>query len=83
MFFENHYIIYSNSCNINLSSYKFIMTKFINKYIDNNNVNMGIEILLSEALIYSKYYLYYKILNCTYNKAIMDIILNYEYNLTR
>lgn len=80
MFFENNYIIYTNSCNINLSSYKFIMTKFINKYIE-NNINSYTKTVLVEALTYSKYYLYYKILNCTYNKFIMDIIFNYEYSI--
>ena len=79
MFFENHYIVYSNNCSINLSSYKLIMTKFINKYIE-NNTEKKTEILLNEALVYSKYYLYYKILNCTYDNSIMDIIFNYEHS---
>lgn len=82
MFFENNYISYTKSSNINISSYKFIMTKFINKYIE-NNVNLNTKIILADAIIYSKYYLYYKILNCSYNKYIMDIIFNYEYDVIK
>ena len=81
MFLENNYIYYSNNLNINsISSYKFLMTKFINKFILHykNTYNNKIE-LYNDAIIYSKYYLYYKSFNCIYDNNIMEIIYNIEY----
>jgi hypothetical protein len=83
MFFENNYIDFSTKLIINsISNYKNIMTKFINIFIkiytDKYN---NIQELNSDSIIYSRYYLYYKIKNCIYDKEIMDIIYNVEYYL--
>jgi hypothetical protein len=56
------------------------MTKFINAFIkfkkltyeDNNK-------LISDAIIYSKYYLYYKTKNCIYDNDIMELIYDIDY----
>lgn len=56
------------------------MTKFINKFIlhyKNNYVDKNE--LYNDAIIYSKYYLYYKSFNCIYANNIMEIIYNIEY----
>ena len=85
MFFQNNYVYYSNKLIINsIPKYKTIMTKFINAFIklkistytDNNK-------LISDAIIYSKYYLYYKTKNCIYDNNIMEIIYDLEYFLSK
>ncbi len=80
MIFENYFINYDNSLNINLiSSYKIIRSKFIIKYVnlyEHDYINK--QKLFEDALIYSKYYLYYKIQNCVYDNKIMEIIFNIE-----
>jgi hypothetical protein len=77
MFFQKYYIDLSNESNINsISSYKNIMTKFINNYIDNNDEEKNV----NNALMYSKYYLYYKIMNSIYDDSVMKIIYDYEYH---
>ncbi len=80
MIFENFLITYNNSlCINNLSSYKNIRSKFVTKFIDMYSFNYSNqEELYSDALIYSKYYLYYKIQNCVYSNEIMEIIYNIE-----
>ncbi len=81
MFFENYYVDYSEDILISsISSYKNIMNKFILKfisdkkkdYIDNNS-------LYSDSIIYSKYYLYWKIFGCVYQENIMNILYDIEY----
>ena len=80
MIFENNFINYNNSLNINLiTSYKNIRSKFIVKYVnlyEHKYINK--QKLFTDALIYSKYYLYYKIQNCVYDDDIMEIIFNIE-----
>jgi hypothetical protein len=61
------------------------MTKFTNKYIeiyaDNyEKVKIDKEIL-TDAIIYSKYYLYYKTKNCIYSEEIMNILYDIENNM--
>ena len=93
MFFENYYIVFSPKLNINLtSSYQVIMTGFINKYVNlYNNINSpelppeflqnkDMNKVCDDAIIYSKYYLYYKTMNCTYSREIMEVLLNIDYN---
>jgi len=80
MFLENNYIEYNINLNINsISSYKILMTKFINKYIQlyNHNYKNKNE-LYSDALSYSKYYVYYKSINCIYSSDIMEILHNID-----
>lgn len=83
MYFENYYINYSSNLIINsISSYKNIMTKFILKFISikYNNYNIKNE-LYNDAFIYSRYYLYWKIMNCIYQDNIMNIIYDIEFTL--
>jgi len=55
------------------------MKKFINKFVlKNNNNYSNKKLLLNDAILYSKYYLYYKIFNCIYNENIMNIIYDIE-----
>ena len=81
MIFENYFINYNNELNINsISSYKTIRTKFIGKFINMYSYKYSdISKLYSDALDYSKYYLYYKTQNCIYSNDIMEIIYNIEY----
>jgi hypothetical protein len=85
MFLENNYIVFSPKLNINsISNYRNIMMKFINKYIELNTNKEKIiaSIIISDAIIYSKYYLYHKTKNCVYNDDIMSILydVNYQSN---
>jgi len=81
MFFENYYIHNSSNLIINsITSYKNIMNKFSykfisKKYMDYSDKNK----LYNDALIYSKYYLYWKTINCIYKKEIMNILYDIEY----
>ena len=81
MFFENYYITYSNTLIINsISSYKNIMNKFILKFISKKKLDYAKkEELFLDALIYSKYYLYWKTFSCVYQENIMDILFDIEY----
>jgi hypothetical protein len=80
MFLENVYINFNKKLEINtIYSYKIIMKKFINKYIEKNNINyLKKQLLINDAILYSKYYLYYKIFNCVYDDKIMNIIYDIE-----
>jgi len=85
MFLENNYIIFNNKLNINfILAYRILMTKFINKYIQiykiiNNKENINNN-LIKDSLIFSKYYVYYKTLNCVYSNDIMEILINVDHN---
>lgn len=81
MFFENYYVTYSPDLMINsISSYRNIMDKFIFKFlsIKKNSYNDNYE-LYSDALIYSKYYLYWKTIGCIYNQEIMNLLYDIEF----
>jgi len=83
MIFSNYYIDLNQNSNINqISSYKNIRNKFIVLYIKKkktlyhiNNLSQ----LYSDALIYSKYYLYWKIYSCVYSEEIMNILFDIEF----
>ena len=81
MFLENVYINFNKKLEINtIYSYKIIMKKFINKYIEKNHINyLNKQLLINDAILYSKYYLYYKIFNCVYDEKIMNIIYDIEF----
>ena len=80
MFFENYYIEFSPKLIINsISNYRNIMTKFANKYIELYSEKSASKEIISDAIIYSKYYLYYKTKNCIYSEEIMEILFNVEY----
>ncbi len=83
MFFENNYIHFSSKLIINsIPKYKTIMSKFINTFIKMNKINYeDYNQLISDSIIYSKYYLYYKTKNCIYSEEIMKIIFNVEYHM--
>jgi hypothetical protein len=85
MIFENFYTDLDNKININsISSYKIIMKKFINKYINLYSFEyINENELYNDAIIYSKYYVYYKINNCIYSNKIMEIIYNIEFNFNK
>jgi hypothetical protein len=83
MFFFNHYIDFNTNSNINLiSSYKNIRNKFILLYIkkkyDLYHLD-NMQSLYSDALVYSKYYLYWKIYGCVYSDEIMNILYDVEF----
>jgi len=82
MFFSTHYIELSLTTTINLiSSYKNIRNKFILMYVEKKKLNYigNNKLLYSDALIYSKYYLYWKIYGCVYSDEIMNIIYDVEF----
>jgi hypothetical protein len=81
MFFENYYIIHSNDLTINsISSYKNIMDKFILKFISKKKPDYtNKHDLYSDALIYAKYYLYWKTFSCVYQENIMNVLYDIEY----
>lgn len=82
MFLETHHVEYSNNITINMiSSYQKIMDKFIIKFIHKNkiNYNKNHNKLYYDALVYSKYYLYWKIYECVYSEEIMNILYDIEY----
>ena len=54
------------------------MSYFIKKYIIKMSADNKNNQIYEYALIYSKYYLHYKILNCIYTDDIMNILLNIE-----
>lgn len=81
MFFENNYIVYSTKLIINsIPKYKNIMTKFINAFIElKKSTYTDYEKLISDAIIYSKYYLYYKTKKCIYDNDIMNLIYDVDF----
>lgn len=81
MFLENVYINFNKKLEINtIYSYRIIMNKFINKYIEQNDNNyLNKQLLINDAILYSKYYLYYKIFNCVYDETIMNILYDIEF----
>jgi len=80
MYFENNYIIFSSELIINsISNYVNIMTKFINIYIKLYKQNYKNNNFIIDSILYSKYYLYFKIKNCIYDVKIMEIINNIDY----
>lgn len=81
MFFENYYITYSNNLIIySISSYRNIMNSFILKFILKKKLDYSNQQeLYSDALIYSKYYLYWKTFSCVYQENIMNILYDIEY----
>lgn len=82
MFFSSHYVNFSQNLTINqISSYSNIRNKFILKYIEKkkfNYVNNQKE-LYADAIIYSKYYLYWKSFNCVYLDEVMEILYDIEF----
>ena len=84
MFFSTYHIVLTSNSNINLiSMYKNIRKKFILLYIKNKNKNFNYTInkkeLYSNAIIYSKYYLYWKIYGCIYSDEIMNLLYDIEF----
>jgi len=78
MFFSNSYIQFSNNMDITSRNNINIMSYFIKKYIIKMSSDNKNNQIYEDALIYSKYYLHYKILNCIYTDDIMNILLNIE-----
>lgn len=79
MFFSKYYVELSSNETINLISYyKNIRNKFVSKYIEKKNV-IKEKKLYSNALTYSKYYLYWKIYGCVYSDEIMNVLYDIEF----
>jgi hypothetical protein len=81
MYFLNNYITFSENLLItSISSYKNIITNFTNKFIIiyNDKYHQNKDDLYVDALLYSKYYLNYKTLNCLYDDDVMEILLNVD-----
>jgi hypothetical protein len=80
MFFSNNYIQFSTDLDLHNNKHNIcIMSSFVKKYIDKkNNEYEDKQSLYKDAIIYSKYYLYYKNLNCIYGVHIMNILLYIE-----
>lgn len=82
MFFSTHHIDLALNSTINLiSSYKNIRNKFILLYIEKKKSHYMVnkKELYSDAIIYSKYYLYWKIYGCVYTDEIMEILYDVEF----
>lgn len=82
MFFSTHHIELSPNTYVDLiSSYKNIRKKFILMYIEKKKLNYIIndKLLYSDAIIYSKYYLYWKIFDCIYSDEIMSVLYDIEF----
>jgi hypothetical protein len=81
MILGNYHVEFNTNLNINsISSYKIIRNKFFAKYISIYEYKYSDKkTLYTDALIYSKYYLYYKTQNCIYSPEIMDIIYNIDF----
>ena len=81
MILDKFFIEYDQNLNItSIPSYKVIINKFINKFIKiySHKYEKKQE-LYSDAIIYSKYYLYYKTQNCVYTEDIMNIIYDVDF----
>jgi hypothetical protein len=75
MFLNNYFIHCNNNFEIyNITAYDKIINNFVNKYINKICENNYNEENVKNAIIYSKYYLYYKTVNCIYDKEVMDIM---------
>lgn len=82
MFFSTHHIELAPNSTINLiSSYKNIRNKFILLYIEKKKSNYigNKKELYSDAIIYSKYYLYWKIYGCVYLDKVMEVLYDIEF----
>ena len=83
MYLNNQYIIYSGTNTIySISSYKNIMNKFIFRFISKKKDSYSKENkkeLYSDAIVYSKYYLYWKTNGCIYSEDIMNLLYDIEY----
>ena len=83
MFFSDFYIDLSSNSNINLiSSYKNIRNKFIVLYLKKKKNLYCVDSqnqLYFDALVYSKYYLYWKIYGCVYSDEIMNLLYDVEF----
>jgi hypothetical protein len=83
MIFERYHIKYSNNIEcFSILSYRKILTIFINEFINSYSEKYKNE-TFNKAIIYSKYYLFYKTINCEYNKDIMEVIYNIEYIINK
>ena len=79
MILDNYYIEYSENIeSYSISSYRKILTKFINVFINTYKDKYKNDVY-EKSIIYSKYYLFYKTIKCEYNEDIMNIIYNVEY----
>ncbi len=80
MILDNYHIEYSNNIeSYSILSYRNILTKFVNTFINTYKSTYVGNDIYEKSIIYSKYYLFYKTIECEYDKDIMNIIYNIEY----
>jgi hypothetical protein len=76
MLFTKYYL------NLNKESefyyHRNMMNKFIDKYMNLYKNENNKKTNLENALIYSKFYFYYKIMDCGYDEEIMNILFKVE-----
>jgi hypothetical protein len=83
MILDNYYIEYSKNVECySVLSYRNILTKFINTFIDVYKDDYKNDVY-TKSVIYSKYYLFYKTIECKYATNIMEIIYNVEYIMNK
>lgn len=83
MILDNYYVNYSKNIeSYSILSYRNFLTKFINQFINIYKEKYGNEIY-NKAIVYSKYYLFYKTMECEYNKDVMEIIYNVEFHINK
>lgn len=81
MFFSMYYVELASNSDIDLiSSYKNIRNKFILMYIEKKKSDyIDSDKLYFDSIIYSKYYLYWKIFNCVYSDEVMELLYDVEF----
>lgn len=82
MYLNNYYVVYSEKNTISsISSYKNITDKFIFKFISKKKDDWigDKKNLYQDAIIYSKYYLYWKTFGCVYSDEIMNLLYDIEF----
>lgn len=81
MIFNNYHIEFNPNQTIDLiSSYKNIRIKFILNYIKKKKFDyIKNDELCKDAILYSKYYLYWKIYECVYSENVMNLLFDIEF----
>ena len=76
MFFTRHYFNLTEDSEF--YAHRHMLNKFIDKYIKYYHSEISNIANIEKAIIYSKYYFYYKNLNCSYDESIMKILITID-----